>query len=325
MTRARGSIIDLSSTPYYHCISRCVRQAFLCGEDKFSGKNFEHRRDWIVERLSHLSKAFAIDVASYAIMHTHYHLVLRVNTAIAQQWSEANVIRRWKLLYQIPEVVIQYQKDPTAEGIAQVAHQIINEWRQRLADISWFMRTLNEYLARKANEEDQCKGRFWEGRFKSQALLDEAAVITAMAYVDLNPIRAKMAKDLPSSDYTSVQQRINQIKTKAKPVFPLMTLSNSNQQKQPNSFAFSSADYLALADWAGRAILPNKRGYIDTEKPKLIDTLNLNADGFIDLMKKTDDLSQLSVIGSVSVITHYVEKLERKFIKGMRLNQSVFN
>ncbi len=91
MTRARQSIIDLDSTPYYHCISRCVRRAFLCGEDKLSGKNFEHRRDWIIERIAYQVKAFAIEVASYAIMSNHYHLVLKVN-------SQRTTIKNKKLL-----------------------------------------------------------------------------------------------------------------------------------------------------------------------------------------------------------------------------------
>ncbi|WP_196138290.1 transposase [Aliikangiella sp. G2MR2-5] len=324
MTRARESIIDLESTPYYHCISRCVRRAFLCGEDHFSGKNYEHRRDWIVERIAYQVESFAIEVASYAVMSNHYHLVLRVDVEKTRSWSEANIIRRWKRLYKIPEVVKQYQKNPQANGIAQVAQDIIEEWRNRLMDISWFMRGLNEYLAREANKEDNCKGRFWEGRFKSQPLLDEAAVLTAMSYVDLNPVRAKMAKTPEQSDYTSIQQRIKKLlNTKYRLPIPLIKLTQSKQQHK-NSIAFTQSDYIELVDWLGRAMLPNKRGSIQQEIPPVLARLNLQSSEFIELMKSKDDLSGLSAIGSPSILTLYSEKLGNKRVRGKALTQKLF-
>ncbi|WP_444997611.1 transposase [Aliikangiella sp. IMCC44359] len=324
MTRARKTIIDLETTPYYHCISRCVRRAFLCGEDHFSGQSYEHRRDWIVERLAYLASTFAIEIASYAVMSNHYHLVLRVDVDKAKSWSEANIIRRWKRIYQIPTVVQQYLNNPQAIGIREVAQDIIEEWRKRLSDISWLMRCLNEYLACKANKEDNCKGRFWEGRFKSQPLLDESAVLTAMSYVDLNPIRAKIAKNLQQSDYTSIQQRITQLKKHTKPVIPLMKLS-TRHQSHPNSFSFTTQDYCQLIDWLGRAIRNDKRGYIQQHEPPILQKLNIDSEGFIQLMKQKDDLSQLTVMGSSSTLTHYLEKLENKFIKGINLNRKVFS
>jgi len=324
MTRARESIIDLEVTPYYHCISRCVRRAFLCGEDKFSGKNFEHRRDWIVERIAYQTKSFAIEVASYAIMSNHYHLVLRVDVDKAKSWSEATVIRRWKRLFKIPPVVQQYQKNPAAAGIAEVAQGLIEEWRNRLMDISWLMRGLNEYLAREANKEDNCKGRFWEGRFKSQPLLDEAAVLTAMSYVDLNPIRAKIAKTPEKSSYTSIQQRIKKLlKQTHKSPIPLIKLTQTSQQKHNNAIGFTTKDYIELVDWLGKAILPDKRGHIENQPP-ILKRLNLVSDEFIQLMKKQDDLSQLSVIGSPSALTHYLEHVEQKFIRGSALVERLF-
>ncbi|MDK2597443.1 transposase, partial [Pseudoalteromonas sp. P94(2023)] len=91
MTRARKALIDLSSTSYYHLIARCVRRAFLCGEDKYTGKNFDHRRTWLVERVKLLSRVFAIEIAAYAIMSNHYHLVVNVNRQQALSWSDNEV------------------------------------------------------------------------------------------------------------------------------------------------------------------------------------------------------------------------------------------
>nr|WP_051560147.1 transposase [Marinobacterium jannaschii] len=211
MTRARCEQVSLPATPYYHCIARCVRRAFLCGEDQFSGQSFEHRRQWILDRIAELDAVFAIDICAYAIMSNHYHLVLRVDQSQAECWTNAEVIRRWKLLFTGP-VLIQRFLDGGCCSPAELdkVAEIIAEWRSRLSDISWFMRCLNEHIARLANQEDNCTGRFWEGRFKSQALLDEQGLLTCMAYVDLNPIRAVIADCPERSDFTSIQQRIRE-------------------------------------------------------------------------------------------------------------------
>ena len=79
MTRARRELVSLDVTPYYHCICRCVRRTFLCGDDSFTGKNYEHRKLWVVERLKELEAVFAVDICAYAVMSNHCHLVLRLN------------------------------------------------------------------------------------------------------------------------------------------------------------------------------------------------------------------------------------------------------
>ncbi len=109
MTQPRQNIVSVSDTPYYHCIGRCVRRAFLCGKGEFSGKSFEHRRQWIVDRINLLSSVFAIDICAYAVMSNHYHLVLRLSPEESKHWSQAEVIERWQKLYSGGLLIQMYQ------------------------------------------------------------------------------------------------------------------------------------------------------------------------------------------------------------------------
>jgi hypothetical protein len=138
------------------------------------------------------------------------------------------------------------------------------------------MKNLNEYIAREANKEDNCTGRFWEGRYKSQALLDETAVLSCMAYVDLNPIRANIADTLEGSDFTSIQERIAHFKAFTKYTVtankPLKQKESIQHKSQPaklkpfggnhikNTIPFALLDYIELVDWSGRHIDPKKKG-----------------------------------------------------------------
>ncbi len=209
MPEPRYHQVSIEDTPYYHCISRCVRRAFLCGSDPLSGFNFEHRRQWIVERIKLMCSVFAIDLCAYAIMNNHYHIVVQINPVRVDEWTDEEVAHRWMQIFSGPLLMHQYltNADLTRAELKCVA-ELFATWRERLADLSWFMRCINEPIARMAHSEDHCTGSFWEGRFKSQALLDERALLACMAYVDLNPIRAAMATTPERSDYTSVQERI---------------------------------------------------------------------------------------------------------------------
>lgn len=307
MTRARKCLIDLASTSYYHLIARCVRRAYLCGDDPYSGKNFDHRRTWLIERIKHLSTIFAIDIAAYAVMSNHYHLVVKVNRAHALNWSDDEVITRWYKLYRGHPLVDQHTQGQRLDAISRRHFdEIIATWRARLYDISWYMKNLNEHIAREANKEDNCTGKYWEGRYQSQGLLDHASIIRCMAYVDLNPIRAKAADSLEHSDFTSIQERILHFQA-------LQNNSNNNSnnntfnvnKKQDDSqhlaqpaqlkpFAgnhvehaipFALSDYLALVDWSGRQINPQKAGHIDNSTPKILTTLGLDEAVWMDSIK----------------------------------------
>ncbi len=99
MTIARSKQISIEATPYYHCVSRCVRRAFLCGKDKFTGQSFEHRRQWIENKLLDISQYFMIDIASYAIMNNHYHVVLKIDSEGAKDLTDLEVVKNWHQLF----------------------------------------------------------------------------------------------------------------------------------------------------------------------------------------------------------------------------------
>jgi hypothetical protein len=140
MTAARKTLIHVDTTPYYHCISRCVRRAFLCGKDQFSGRSYEHRKQWIVDLMKQLSGVFAIDVCAYAITSNHHYLVLRVNKNEATQWSTEEVIDRWCNLFKGHSLVIRYRAgESLSRAERNGVSEIIEEWRDRLMNISWFM------------------------------------------------------------------------------------------------------------------------------------------------------------------------------------------
>ena len=153
MTRARFQQVSLHNTPYYHCISRCVRRAYLCGDDTVSGQNFDHRKQWLVARIKELAAQFAIDVCAYAVMSNHYHLVLFVNEDEAKSWSDDEVIRRWTAIFPRNAAIVELlRKNANSRKAQKHLVQQVQLWRERLMDISWFMRCLNETVARRANK-----------------------------------------------------------------------------------------------------------------------------------------------------------------------------
>ena len=210
MALPRSKYVQDGQEGVYHCFTRCVRRAFLCGFDPLTGRDFSHRKAWVVDRLRYLAAIFAIDVCAYAVMSTHDHTILRTRPDIVATWSDQEVATRWLTLFPPRRGVKRTAAPPTEEEIRALAacQERIAQLRQRLCSLSWFMGRLNEFIARVANKEDKVKGRFWESRFKCQALLDDAAIAACMVYVDLNPIRAGIAATPEESDFTSIQERI---------------------------------------------------------------------------------------------------------------------
>ena len=304
MPKPRRSLISLEATPYYHCVSRCVRRAFLCGEDALTGRSFEHRRGWIEQRLLELSRTFAVKICGYAILSNHTHAVLFVDREMANSWNLDEVIERWHALFCGISLSQRYlQGVELCEAELRKLEEIVDIWRERLMSVSWFMRCLNEHIARLANAEDGCTGRFWEGRFKSQALLDESALAVCLAYVDLNPIRAGMADTPESSDYTSIQRRIEDLKPAVAdrttpseitlrdetPTSDLVPFVGNPREQMPKGLPFALKDYLELLDWTGRIVREDKRGSISVDVPPILQRLKIEPDAWLQLTTRFED------------------------------------
>ncbi len=215
--QARGEYLNPSEVQVIHAVQRCVRRAFLCGEDDATGRSFEHRRRWIRERMEFLASAFGIDCLTYTVLSNHMHVVLRSRPDVVATWSDDEVARRWLRLYpgrRLADVTPEEPNDVELKAITGNAERLM-EVRRRLSDVSWWMRCTAENIARRANHEDECSGRFWEGRFKAQLLLDEASLLACAAYVDLNPVRAALAKSPEGSEYTGAKDRIDDLQQRA--------------------------------------------------------------------------------------------------------------
>jgi REP element-mobilizing transposase RayT len=261
--------------------------------DHYSGQSYEHRRQWVLDRIRLLSSLFAIDICAFAIMSNHYHLVLKVCPNQLDELSTGDIIERWCALFKGSLLIQNYRNGEELEPFERAAvSDIVNVWRSRLASISWFMRCLNQPIARQANLEDKCTGKFWESRFKSQALKSEEALLSCMAYVDLNPVRAGIADTPESSEHTSIRERITSEFDLQKaiddqtecgdllafnsPLKPLLLFDNRLTSQLQSGIPFGFEEYLALVDWTGRIIRSDKRGHIDDRLPPILSRLEIS-------------------------------------------------
>ena len=209
MATPRHLLVDPVNECDYHLVSRCVRRAFLCGVDERDDRDYSHRRAWLVERLARIAPCFAVDVYAYTVLSNHFHLVLRHDPLAGRGWSDEEVARRWVEAFPPTErgKVVEALKPERRELILDNADRVARA-RVTLGSMSHFMKHLKQPVARRANLEDDCTGHFFEQRFYSGALLTEEALIAAMAYVDLNPVRAELAERIEEIRDTSISERL---------------------------------------------------------------------------------------------------------------------
>lgn len=325
---ARRETIDPHEVAIAHVCTRTVRKCFLMGEDASSGKNFDHRKVWIEEYLQVFSKYFGVDLLGFSILSNHLHLIFRTRPDVVATWSDEDVARRWMMLCPHRKNADGSACQPTEPEIKSIAGCPVKtkEIRERLSNISWWMRLLCQRVAMRANREENEVGRFWQDRFFATALADEASLLACAAYVDLNPIRAAMCEKLEDSDHTSVQRRIEAQREESKreeepnpdreasdsflaplrldegsgTVGPCVSASPSRCSDK-GFLAMSLEDYLLLLDWTARQSVEVKRGKTPDCVPPILQRLGLAQASWCELVTDFGKLFSC-VAGKPSVV-----------------------
>ncbi len=327
--KSRGEVVDPTDIQIFHVLNRTVRRCWLFGDDPLTGINYDHRKGWIEERLRHFAANFGIDLLSFAILSNHYHLMLRSRPDVVATWDDTEVARRWLMICPhrkngdgIPCEPNQCELDTIRNCQERLA-----EIRLRLSDISWWMRLLDQRIARWCNDEDEAKGRFFEDRFKAIPLIDEQAIAACAVYIDLNVIRAGVAETIELSNHTSGQLRAQALQAETQTsekdrhegcedrqrdharlaeavdaFLAPVSLAGDDQEvgvmrsrtgKRCSDKGFlemSDRAYLQLLDWTAKQSVAGKHGTTCSEQPPILARLGLSVPVWLKMVAEFSKL-----------------------------------
>lgn len=351
----RSELIDETQVGIYHCINRCVRRAWLCGEDPLTGQSFDHRKQWMQERMQFLAGCFALDLLAFAIMSNHLHVILRNRPDVVSSWSNREVALRWLRLFPDRRAPDDQPAEPSDEELQARCddEDWIVERRRRLSSISWFMRCLCEPIARQANYEDQCSGRFWEGRFRSQPLLDEAAVMACAVYVDLNPVKARLAETPETARFTSIYERIqarddhdSSANSDVEPftgsadsasqpsdwLSPVELKPDESQSKTSTSsrasnrgfLPMSNDAYIRLVEWTAAELTSSAAGsMVPVDVALALDTISTDAVTFVEWVNRFNHLTRRAA-GDESSLAREAARCGRRWLQRSQAHRRLF-
>jgi len=342
---ARREIIRQGQPGIFHVFSQCVRQAFLLGIDRTTGRDYNHRRQWFVDRVQLLTANFVIDVAFAAIMSNHFHLVLRTTPRLVKRMGAWEVARRWLRVYPGKRVLQGPWIEPTEQQVKALAEdkERIAEIRKRLSNPSWFMSALSEFIARKANHEDGCRGRFFAGRFSCREIVSEGALLICGLYVDLNQIWAAEALTPEDSLHCSVGWRIaargnTQKEESAMPsaeqwLAPLtlaqdhlgdVPCQNGRRASDKGLLSMSLDEYLKLLDSVGRQARTDKRGAIPAELAPILQRLGIHSGQLVESVEKLTQRFR-RMIGPAEQMAARAAEAGRQWFQGKRHAERTFS
>lgn len=351
----RGDIVDPSTVGVYHCWSRCVQRAFLCGKDPVSGKDFGHRRLWIYKMQRILAGLFGIEVAFHAELTNHFHAVLRNRPDVVKNWSDHDVVKRWLTITKLAKSKDGRASEPLEARIAveRLIPGRVKVLRTRLSDPSWFMAILCENIGRRSNREVGATGHFWDGRFGCKSLADEAAVLVCGVYIDLNQIRAGEALTPETSRHTSAYDRIRARTRKLRQaadgstsvsvgLLPdawlcELTLDERAPVDDPRWLNSASAlrasdmgllpitleSYLEILDSTGRIMREGKSGSIPSHLEPILDRLGIRSEMWSAVITGYDQMFGL-VVGAPAKLAERAKAAGKKWYRGKSCCHAAF-
>jgi hypothetical protein len=277
-------------------------------------------------------------------MANHLHLVLRTRPDIARRWSRAEVVRRWLTITRLAKAMGNDVPTPSPQKVQMLLRdkKKIAKLRRRLSSVSWLMGVLSENIARRANREEERKGKFWESRFQCRRCDSEAAILVCGMYVDLNQIRAGEAKTPETSRYTSAYDRIQGrhqrgARQKADGWLCELTLREGARADLAGQYHSRSGrrasdqgllpirldDYLQLLDWTGRQLRHGKRGSIPHRLAPILDRLAIREETLVDTLAHFDELFG-HVMGTPADLEKAASEMGVRWLKGQRAGRRVF-
>lgn len=345
---ARKEIVRKGQAGIFHCWQRCVRRAWLLGTDPLTGKDHNHRRDWFIHRLKLLVQCFFIDVGFHAILSNHFHLVLRANPRLAKRCGDQEIARRWLRVYPGTRVLDGDWIEPPPEQVEALAKdkKRINKLRRRLSNISWLMGALSEYIARKANREDDTTGRFFSGRFECRECTDDASLLICGMYVDLNQLRAGEAISIESSTRCSIWWRL-QAETDNERLggdrasgdqsiddwLAPLTLRDTDLGDVPSTTVYRASDkgllpvslrnYAQMLNYARQQKGSTEKESIPAELASVLERVGLKEQ---DLAETVDNFPKLfrRIAGTATQMIDRAKQVGRKWFHGIRTARKIF-
>jgi hypothetical protein len=342
---ARRKLLGVERQAVFHCWNRCVRRAFLCGRDPQTGKDFSHRRDWIVHREEQLAGLFAIDIEFRTELSNHLHLVLRTMPRVAKRWTAKEVVRRWLTITKLAKCFSDDLPRPDPKRVEKLSQdkKLVARLRRRLSSVSWFMGILCENIARRANHEDDCKGRFFETRFACRECTDLNALLVCGIYVDLNPYRAGEVNNPVGSRYTSVYQRLQAqgLRKNAadRPDGWLGELTLPPERKVDEALADASRtgrrasdlgllpvsleDYVRLLKWTAQQLKSGQRDTIPADLVAVLEHFQVQQDHWLETIEQYETLFGHAV-GRAESLAEVAERMELQHLKGIAACRTAF-